>query len=161
MPHGPPDRAADLDGTKWFIEGDIKGCFDNIDHQVLLSLLRERIHDNRFVRLIENLLRAGYLEEWRYNPTLSGTPQGGVLSRAFQHLPGQARQFVEGRAAPAQPRRKEKARPGLQTAGCALPLPPDHRKEAQAKAERKQLKAMPAMVRMIPTTGVALRALRR
>ena len=53
-------------GTKWFIEGDIKGCFDNIDHTVLLSILREKIHDNRFVRLIDNLLKAGYGEYWRY-----------------------------------------------------------------------------------------------
>src|SRR6516165_8634636 len=51
-------------GTRWFIEGDIKGCFDNIDHQVLLSILRDRIHDNRFLILVENLLKAGYLEEW-------------------------------------------------------------------------------------------------
>src|SRR5262249_14441686 len=64
-------------GTKWFIEGDIKGCFNNIDHKILLNILRENIIDNRFLRLIENLLQAGYLEEWRYSPTLSGTPQGG------------------------------------------------------------------------------------
>ena len=46
-------------GTKCFIEGDIKGCFDNIDHSVLLSILRENIHDNRFLRLIDGLLKAG------------------------------------------------------------------------------------------------------
>ncbi len=67
-------------GTVWFIEGDIKGCFDNLDHEVLLDILRERIHDGRFLRLIENLLKAGYLEDWRYNRTLSGSPQGGVVS---------------------------------------------------------------------------------
>jgi group II intron reverse transcriptase/maturase len=65
-------------GTKWFVEGDVRGCFDNIDHSVLLSILRQHIHDNRFLRLVENLLTAGYLEEWRYHPTLSGSPQGGV-----------------------------------------------------------------------------------
>lgn len=67
-------------GTKWFIEGDIKGCFDNIDHEILLSVLRERIHDNRFIRLMDGLLKAGYCEEWYWKPTLSGTPQGGVAS---------------------------------------------------------------------------------
>ena len=67
-------------GTRWFIEGDIKGCFDNIDHQVLLSILRDRIHDNRFLILVENLLKAGYLEQWSYRPTLSGTPQGGIVT---------------------------------------------------------------------------------
>jgi retron-type reverse transcriptase len=65
-------------GTKWFIEGDIKGCYDNIDHEVLLRILGEHIHDNRFLELIRRLLQAGYLEDWRYGTTLSGTPQGGV-----------------------------------------------------------------------------------
>ena len=67
-------------GTRWFIEGDIKGCFDNIDHTVLLSIIREKIHDNRFLILVENLLKAGYLEKWDYRPTLSGTPQGGIIT---------------------------------------------------------------------------------
>jgi group II intron reverse transcriptase/maturase len=67
-------------GTVWFIEGDIKGCFDNIEHSVLMSILREKIHDNRFLILVENLLKAGYLEQWTYRPTLSGTPQGGIVS---------------------------------------------------------------------------------
>jgi retron-type reverse transcriptase len=65
-------------GTAWFIEGDISTYFDSIDHSVLLAILRQQIHDNRFLRLMENLLKAGYLEDWRFNQTLSGTPQGGV-----------------------------------------------------------------------------------
>lgn len=73
-------------GTVWFIEGDIKGCFDNIDHTVLLSILRDKIHDNRFLRLIENLLRAGYVEQWAYKPTLSGTPQGGIVSPLLANI---------------------------------------------------------------------------
>src|SRR6266567_8179328 len=68
------------DGTAWFIEGDISKCFDKLDHQVLLSILREKIHDEKFMRLINELLEAGYLEDWKYHATLSGTPQGGVLS---------------------------------------------------------------------------------
>ena len=56
------------------------GSFDNLDHSVLLTILAEKLHDNRFLRLIENLLKAGYLEEWRYHETLSGTPQGGVIT---------------------------------------------------------------------------------
>jgi group II intron reverse transcriptase/maturase len=67
-------------GTAWFIEGDIKGCYDNIDHTVLLGILAEKIHDGRFLRLLDNLLKAGYLEDWRYHATLSGAPQGGVVS---------------------------------------------------------------------------------
>ncbi len=67
-------------GTRWFIEGDIKACFDRIDHGILLSILEEKIHDNRFLRLIHYLLQAGYLEDWRYHQTLSGSPQGGVVT---------------------------------------------------------------------------------
>ena len=73
-------------GTTWFIEGDIRGCFDNIDHDVLLSILRERILDQRFLRLIENLLKAGYLEDWRYHATPSGSPQGGIVSPILANI---------------------------------------------------------------------------
>jgi group II intron reverse transcriptase/maturase len=72
--------------VKWLVEGDIKGCFDNIDHTVLLSILREKIHDNRFLILIENLLKAGYLEQWSYRPTFSGTPQGGIASPLLANI---------------------------------------------------------------------------
>lgn len=73
-------------GTKWFIEGDLKGCFDNIKHDVMMNVLREHILDNRFLRLIETLLEAGYMEEWTYKPTLSGTPQGGVISPILANI---------------------------------------------------------------------------
>ncbi len=73
-------------GTKWFIEGDIRGCFDNIDHQILMSILREKIQDNRFCRLIENLLKAGYCEQWKYHSTLSGTPQGSIISPILANI---------------------------------------------------------------------------
>jgi len=73
-------------GTVWLIEGDIKGCFDNIDHTIMLSILREKIHDNRILNLIGNLLKAGYLEQWTYRTTLSGTPQGGVISPLFANI---------------------------------------------------------------------------
>src|SRR5215831_12099694 len=73
-------------GTKWFIEGDIKGCYDNIDHHILMNILRENIQDNRFLRLIEGALKAGYCEEWTYHPTLSGTPQGGIVSPILSNI---------------------------------------------------------------------------
>jgi group II intron reverse transcriptase/maturase len=73
-------------GTTWFIEGDIKGCFDNLDHEVLMNILREDIQDNRFLRVIEGLLKAGYLEEWTYHRTLSGSPQGGVVSPILANI---------------------------------------------------------------------------
>jgi retron-type reverse transcriptase len=56
-------------GTRWYIEGDIKGCFDSIDHNLLMAILREKIHDNRFLRLMERLLKAGYCEDWKYHPS--------------------------------------------------------------------------------------------
>lgn len=67
-------------GTRWFIEGDIKGFFDNINHDVLISILGERIHDERFLRLIRKFLKAGYLEQWEYKNSYIGTPQGGIIS---------------------------------------------------------------------------------
>jgi group II intron reverse transcriptase/maturase len=80
------DIAQNWKGSKWFIEGDIKGCFDNINHTVLLSILGEKIQDNRFLRLIENMLKAGYMEQWSYKPTLSGTPQGGIISPLLANI---------------------------------------------------------------------------
>ncbi len=73
-------------GTKWFIEGDIKGFFDNIDHNVLIGILRERIADERFLRLIRKFLNAGYIENWKYNNTYSGTPQGGIISPILANI---------------------------------------------------------------------------
>ena len=74
------------DGTKWFIEGDIHACFDAIDFTVLVDILSEQIHDNRFLRLIENFLKAGYMEDWKYVNSYSGVPQGGVLSPCLSNL---------------------------------------------------------------------------
>lgn len=73
-------------GAKWLIEGDIKGFFDNIDHNVLISILRERISDERFLRLIRKFLNAGYVEDWKYNKTYSGTPQGGIVSPILANI---------------------------------------------------------------------------
>jgi len=73
-------------GTAWFIEGDIKGCFDNIDHEILLGIIERDIKDNRFIKLLKEMLEAGYLEDWKYNPTFSGMPQGGVISPLLSNI---------------------------------------------------------------------------
>jgi len=73
-------------GTVWFIEGDIKGCFDNIDHEILLSIIRRDIQDNRLLKLISGLLKAGYMKDWRYYDSLSGTPQGGIISPLLANI---------------------------------------------------------------------------
>ena len=73
-------------GTVWFIEGDIADCFGSFDHQIMVSILGEKIHDNRFLRLIVNMLKAGYLEDWEYHETLSGCPQGGIVSPVLSNI---------------------------------------------------------------------------
>ena len=66
--------------TSWFIAGDIKGCFDNIDHETLLGIMEEKIRDQRFLNLVKYLMKAGYMEDWKWYGTYSGTPQGGIIS---------------------------------------------------------------------------------
>lgn len=73
-------------GVKWFVEGDIKGFFDNINHEILIKILSERIKDERFLRLIRKFLKAGYLEEWKFHNTYSGTPQGGIISPILANI---------------------------------------------------------------------------
>ena len=73
-------------GTRWFIEGDISQYFDTIDHKILLEILARNIHDGRFIRLVSNMLEAGYLEEWKFNQTISGVPQGGVISPILANI---------------------------------------------------------------------------
>ena len=73
-------------GTVWFIEGDVSDCFGSFSHEILLGILAEKIRDNRFLRLIRNMLKAGYLEDWQYHDTLSGVPQGGVVSPVLSNI---------------------------------------------------------------------------
>ena len=75
-----------FNGTKWFIEGDIKGFFDNINHEVLMTILSERIADERFLRLIRKFLNAGYVEDWVFHNSYSGTPQGGIISPILANI---------------------------------------------------------------------------
>ena len=73
-------------GARWFIEGDIKGCFDNIDHQTLVSLINSKIKDMRLIKLLWKFLKAGYMENWKYHITHSGTPQGGIISPLLANI---------------------------------------------------------------------------
>jgi group II intron reverse transcriptase/maturase len=96
-------------GTKWFVEGDLRGCFDNIDHNILMSILRKKIADNRFLRLIEHLLKAGYLEQWKYNCTMSGVPQGGIVSPILSNIYlDQLDRYVEQTLIPTYTRGKKR-----------------------------------------------------
>ena len=67
-------------GVTWFIKGEIKGCFDNMDHKVLIEILQRKIKDSKLINLIRQFLKAGYVWNWTYNPTYGRTLQGGILS---------------------------------------------------------------------------------
>jgi group II intron reverse transcriptase/maturase len=77
---------ATFTGARWWVEGDIKGFFDNIDHHTLINTLRRKVKDERFINLIWKFLRAGYLEDWVYNSSYSGTPQGGIISPILSNI---------------------------------------------------------------------------
>lgn len=115
-------------GTVWFIETDIKGCFDNIDHEILLQIIRRDIHDNRLVKLIEGLLKAGYMENWKYRETLSGTPQGGIISPLLANIYlNEMDTFVENTLIPAY------------TKGAKRRLNPEYERiDQQIKTARKR-----------------------
>ncbi|WSW80061.1 reverse transcriptase/maturase family protein [Streptomyces sp. NBC_00996] len=115
-------------GTTWFIEGDIADCFGSLDHEVTLRVLGERVHDQRFLRLVRNMLTAGYLEDWVWNATLSGAPQGGVVSPVISNIYlHKLDEFVETVLIPEYTRGKLRARN------------PEYRRteRAVAKARRK------------------------
>ena len=73
-------------GVNWFVEGDIKGCFDNIDHHTLIHILSKRIQDQRFLDLIWKALRVGYLEGKSSNNSILGTPQGSIVSPILANI---------------------------------------------------------------------------
>jgi group II intron reverse transcriptase/maturase len=133
-------------GTTWFIEGDISQCFDKLDHELLINTLEEKIHDGRFIRLMQALLDAGYLEDWTFNQTLSGVPQGGVVSPILANiLLDKLDTFVETVLIPhytrGTRRRNNPAYQGL------LQKSQRQRKRgniARAEALRKQAQALPS-----------------
>lgn len=96
-------------GTTWFIEGDIEGCFDNIDHTVLMDIIERDIHDQRLSKLLRDMLEAGYMEEWRHHRTYSGTVQGGVISPLLANIVlNELDQFVENTLIPRYTRGKKR-----------------------------------------------------
>jgi group II intron reverse transcriptase/maturase len=74
-------------GVNFFIEGDIKSCFDEIDHEKLVEIIGLRVQDQWFLNLVRKLLKSGYVDrEWQLRNTLIGTPQGGVLSPLLANI---------------------------------------------------------------------------
>ena len=133
-------------GTSWFIEGDISDCFGSLDHQVMITTLAENIHDNRFLRLVRNMLTAGYLEDWVYNATLSGAPQGGVaspiLSNIYLH---RLDTFVETVLIPEYTRGKRRARnPAYLEVAAALARARRRGDRTESRMLRTQMQSMPS-----------------
>jgi group II intron reverse transcriptase/maturase len=133
-------------GTAWFIEGDIADCFGSLDHQVLLAILGEQIHDQRFLRLVRNMLTAGYLEDWKWGATLSGAPQGGVaspiLSNIYLH---KLDEFVETVLIPEYTRGERRARnPAYLELQKLLAKSRRRGDRAQARTLRQRMTSLPS-----------------
>jgi group II intron reverse transcriptase/maturase len=84
--HTALEEVKRMNGTRWWVEGDIKGFFDNLNHEKLVHIIGKRITDQRFLHLIGQFLRAGYCENWQFHKTYSGTPQGGNLSPVLSNI---------------------------------------------------------------------------
>ena len=139
-------------GTAWFIEGDISDCFGSIDHEILLGILAEKIRDQRFLRLIRHMLKAGYLEDWEYRDTLSGTPQGGVVSPILSNIYlHKLDEFVEREIIPRYTRGTLRApNPAYQRIGSRRRRARQHGDRAQARELRRQQRALPSADPMDP-----------
>ncbi|MGH3248247.1 MAG: reverse transcriptase domain-containing protein [Trebonia sp.] len=133
-------------GTTWFIEGDISDCFGSLDHEILLGIMAEKIHDNRFLRLMRNMLKAGYLEDWTYRDTLSGVPQGGTVSPVLSNIYlDKLDKFVEQELIPQYTRGSHR-RVGPAYAGLEYRL-----RKARARGDRAAARDTRARMRAIPS----------
>jgi group II intron reverse transcriptase/maturase len=133
-------------GTTWLIEGDISDCFGSLDHEVMLSTLSDKIHDHRFLRLLRNMLQAGYLEDWIWNATLSGAPQGGVLSPMLSNIYlHRLDNFVEKVLIPEYNRGAERVKnPAYRKVQKALALARERGDHTESRSLRKRLRSMPS-----------------
>ncbi|WP_345128437.1 reverse transcriptase/maturase family protein, partial [Streptomyces chiangmaiensis] len=133
-------------GTAWFVEGDISDCFGSFNHEILLGLLAEKIHDQRFLRLIRHMLQAGYLEDWEYRDTLSGVPQGGVVSPILSNIYlHKLDEFVERELIP------QYTRGALRTANPAYRLVDSHLRRARRRGDRAEARRLEHQMRSLPS----------
>jgi group II intron reverse transcriptase/maturase len=139
------DVAKTWTGTAWFIELDISDCFGSLDHEIMLSALAENIEDNRFLRLIKQMLQAGYLEDWEWNATLSGVPQGGVVSPVLSNIYlDRMDTFAETVLIPEYTRGQVRARnPAYRRTESAIRRARAHGDRAAVRELRQQLRSMP------------------
>lgn len=141
------DVANTWTGTVWLVEGDIAQCFDRLDHSVMLRILGEKIHDNRFLRLVHNMLKAGYLEDWVWNATHSGSPQGGVVSPILSNIYlHKMDEYVENVLIPEYTRgRVRKPNRAFFRVWAAMQRARKRGDRIQLRELRKQLRSMPSM----------------
>ncbi|OLT26383.1 maturase, partial [Nocardiopsis sp. CNR-923] len=141
------DVANTWTGTTWFIEGDIAQCFDRLDHSVMLRILGENIHDNRFLRLARNMLTAGYMEDWVWSATRSGSPQGGVVSPILSNIYlHKMDEYVEKVLIPEYDRgRVRKPNRTFHRVWAAIGRARKRGDRAKVRELRKQLHSMPSM----------------
>ncbi|MFD4977648.1 reverse transcriptase/maturase family protein, partial [Streptomyces sp. NPDC058424] len=140
------DVANTWTGTVWFIEGDISQCFDRLDHEVMLRILGEEIRDNRFLRLMRNMLKAGYMEDWVWNATHSGSPQGGVVSPILSNIYlHKVDEFVENVLIPEYTRgRVRKQSRDFHKVWYAIQCARKRDDRAEVRRLRRQLHSMPS-----------------
>jgi group II intron reverse transcriptase/maturase len=133
-------------GTHWMIEGDISDCFGSLDHTVMLATLAEKIHDGRFLQLIGRMLKAGYLEDWRWNDTLSGAPQGGVASPILSNIYlDRFDQFVEQQLIPDYDRgRRRRTHPAYQDVENRMARAKRHGDREAVRALKRERRTLPS-----------------
>lgn len=133
-------------GAAWFIEGDIRGCFDNIDHQVLMNILARDIQDGRLLNLIRMSLEAGYLEDWVYHRTYSGAPQGGILSPLLSNIYlNELDTYIEDVLIPQYTRGKKRAEnPFYRHLNFAISQARKHGETEQVKTLERQRRSTPS-----------------
>jgi group II intron reverse transcriptase/maturase len=133
-------------GTHWFIEGDISDCFGSLDHQMMLAIVAEKIHDGRFLRLISHMLKAGYLEDWQWHATLSGSPQGGIASPVLSNIYlDRLDQYVEQRLLPEYNLgRRRRPNPAYQVLEYAIQRARRHADKAEARRLALQRRQFPS-----------------
>ena len=130
-----------------------RDCFGVLDHEILLGIMAEKIHDQRFLRLMRNMLKAGYLEDWEYHETLSGCPQGGVVSPVLSNIYlHKLDEFVEQGTDPAIHARRTPEGSTPSTTGCKARQKHARKRGDRAKARdlEKQLRTLPSRDPMDP-----------
>jgi Reverse transcriptase (RNA-dependent DNA polymerase) len=139
-------------GPPWYSEGALAPCFERIAHQVLRSMLREKLLDQRFLRLVQTWLQAEYLEAWHAHATLSGTPPGAIVSPRLRKLyVDKLDPYVAGELLPASPRGQERQKNGRY---FALMTQADKRRQqgrlAAAEARTKEAPQLPTVAPHAP-----------